>query len=76
MSSIPRAHPIAPASDGPVWASDAPRTLGQMIVRRNPVRNNGPSLVTTSETSTAFGGHLAAVIVKDCVSVESGGIVP
>jgi len=76
MNSIPRPHPIAPVSAGPVWASDVARTVGQMIVRPNPVRSDGPSLVMTIETRTAFGGHLAAVIVKDCVSVESGGIVP
>jgi len=76
MSSIPTAHPVAPASAGPVWASDAARTFGQMIGRRSPVRNDGPSLVTTSETTTTLGGHLAAVMVKNCVSVESAGIVP
>lgn len=67
---------MAPGSAGPVWASDAARTFGQMIGRRIPARSDGPSLVMTSETSTAFGGHVAAVIVKDCVSVESGVMVP
>jgi len=76
MSSIPRANRIATASAAPVWASDAARTFGQIIGRRNPVRSDGPSLITTSETKTALGGHRAAVIVKSCVSVAAAGIVP